>query len=225
MRRWGTVSGRKVATVPNGIDLDRYGGTEYREELRRSLGILAEHFVVGAVGRLAEVKRYDLLLSGMAKTAQTFPQVRLLIVGDGAERQRLESQALELGIHSQTIFAGYQPEPERYLQAMDLFALTSRHEALPLALLEAMAAGLPVVSTAVGGIPQVIEHGRTGLLFPSGHVEALQAAIEQLICDRQYAEGLTIAAREVVRERHSLQRMADEYELQYELAMAGVGRP
>jgi glycosyltransferase involved in cell wall biosynthesis len=222
VRRWGTVPAGKVSVVLNGIDVDRYGGNEHRAEIRAKWGFAPDHFVVGTVGRLAEVKRHDLLLDSLASILPRFPHARLLIVGDGNERQRLEQKAAELKIDQQVVFAGYQSQPERMLQAMDLFALTSRHEALPLALLEAMAGGLPVVSSAVGGIPQVIGHGRSGLLFASGDIAGLAAALARMIRDPQGAADLAAEGLQVVRTQYSLERMADDYERHYRAAMAAV---
>jgi glycosyltransferase involved in cell wall biosynthesis len=121
----------------------------------------------------------------------------------------------ELGVRARTIFAGYQSETERFLAAMDIFALTSRLEGLPLALLEAWAAGLPVISTAVGGIPKVVEHDKSGLLFASGDQPALESLLRQVLADPGRATRLGEAGRAVVRRDYSLERMAADYDRRY----------
>src|SRR5262249_6549454 len=135
----------------------------------------------GTVGRLNEVKCQDLLLRAFAQVVVASPQTRLLLVGDGPMRGDLERLADQLGVAESVHFAGYQAQPERFLAIMDVFALTSRMEGLPLAILEAWAAGLPVVASAVGGVPDLIEHSRTGLLFQSGNESELVAHLNDLV--------------------------------------------
>jgi len=216
IRRWGTVPPSRVGVVPNGIDTDIYGDRSRRDKLRESLGIGVGAMVLGSVGRLTEVKRQDLLLRAVATLAGSFPELRLLLVGDGPERARLEEFAVTLGVAERTVFAGYQAHPEQYLAAMDLFALTSRHEALPLALLEAWASELPVVASAVGGIPKMVEQGETGLLFPSGDCEGLVDALRTVLSNQKLARKLASAGAAEVQAKYSLQRMADDYEQQYQ---------
>ncbi|MEX2172924.1 MAG: glycosyltransferase family 4 protein, partial [Pirellulaceae bacterium] len=164
-----------------------------------------------------EVKRQDLLirafaaLQGQGKHAS----LRLLIVGDGEERTRLEKLAFSLGVGERTIFAGYQAQPENFFQAMDLFVLTSRHEGLPLALLEAWASGLCVVSSSVGAIPQTVTGGVNGVLFPSGNRQALTDALARLLDDPELMGRLGRAGRARVGQEYSLDQMAAAYERRY----------
>jgi glycosyltransferase involved in cell wall biosynthesis len=222
VRRFGTVPRNKVDVVLNGIDLAAFDGDSPSCEVRKSLGIPPGALVLGTVGRLAEVKRQDLLIQAFAGLCRQprYGNVWLLIVGDGDERPRLEALAKKLGAAERTIFAGYQPQPERLLRAMDLFVLTSRHEGLPLALLEAWAAGLAVVSSAVGAIPQTVVHGISGMLFPSGDVKSLTETLEMLLDAPWIVSNLGRCGQARVRNRYSLQRMADEYESRY-LALVG----
>jgi glycosyltransferase involved in cell wall biosynthesis len=216
--RLGAVPSNKVAVVANGIDVESY-------QRAGAQGCRTEgEFVIGTVGRLAEVKRQDLLIRAFARLATDADGLRLLLVGDGPERKRLESLAAELAIADRVKFAGYQPSPERFLAQMDVFALTSRHEALPLSLLEAWASGLPVISSAVGGIPQVVDHGRTGLLFQSGDETALLRCLRKVIKERDYAAALAAEGKAEVEAKYSLSRMAADYELQYGLAKGPIER-
>jgi glycosyltransferase involved in cell wall biosynthesis len=201
----------KLRTIPNGIDLDRFqpDGRE-RTAVRAELGIPEAAWVVGTVGRLAPEKDQLLLLSAMAPLLG--PEHRLLIVGDGPERPRLEAAAAALGARTGFVFlAGAREDVPRLYQAMDLFALTSRTEGLPLVLPEAMAAALPVVATAVGGIPTVVEEGATGYLVPAGDERALQDRLSRLASDRRLGEDLGQRGRARALERYSAERMVREY--------------
>ncbi len=212
--RWGTVPKGKLDVVLNGIDTERYA-TESRTAARQWLGLSPDARVIGTVGRLNEVKRQDLLLRGVAQLGGEFADVRVVLVGDGPERPALERLATELGLNERVTFAGYQSAPEQFLPAFDLFALTSRNEGLPLALLEAWASGVPVVASAVGGVPKAVAHERTGLLFPSGDVRALADALRQLLSDPAAAVRMGEAGRAEVRASYSLARMAAEYDTRY----------
>jgi glycosyltransferase involved in cell wall biosynthesis len=214
-RRWCTIPRSKLDTVLNGIETEKYTDRTERSAIRQEMGIPEGARVVGTVGRLNEVKRQDLLLRSVATPGAGLDDVRVLIVGDGPEREALQKLAHNLGIAERVHFAGYQPAPERYLAAMDVFALTSRLEGLPLAMLEAWAAGLPVVASAVGGVPKVVMHGVSGLLFPNGDLAALTASLKRFFADPEEAARMAVAGTVTVRERFSLQRMASEYEARY----------
>ena len=222
VRRYGTVPRKKVEVVPNGIDLAGYDATAGSAGIRSELGLPAGTLVIGTVGRLVEVKCQDLLIAAFAQLCERgrHPQTRLLIIGDGPERGRLETLARRLNVHEQTVFAGYQAQPERMLRAMDLFVLTSRHEGMPLALLEAWAAGLAVVSSAVGSIPQTVMHGISGMLFPSGDVAALTDTLERLLDAPWIISQLGRRGRARVEARYSLERMAAAYRQHYEALVA-----
>lgn len=219
-RRWGTVDAAKVSVIANGVDTGLYDDPAQRMRIREQWGIPADARVIGMVGRLNEVKRQDLMLRAFAQLQANQPGLWLLLVGDGPEREPLQKLALELGIAGRTRFAGYQPRTEHYYPAMDLFASSSRHEGLPLSLLEAWACGLPVVSSAVGGIPQVVEHGRTGLLFAEGDQAALVESVRKLLDNPDLAAGIGAAGRNQVLAKYSLQRVADQYEQRYRAALA-----
>ena len=222
VRRWGTVKSGKISVIANGVDTGVYGTSQHGIEIRRALGIPANARVVGTVGRLGEVKRQDVLIRAFARMQHSHPDLWLLLVGDGPERGSLQRLASELGISERTRFAGYQSRTQHYFAAMDLFALSSRHEGLPLALLEAWASGLPVVSSAVGGIPKVVEHGRTGLLFESGDDAALADSIARLLDHDILRAAIAAAGQVQVRSHYSLQRMADDYENRYRAVLAAA---
>jgi glycosyltransferase involved in cell wall biosynthesis len=139
----------------------------------------------------------------------------LLLVGDGPLWADLHALVKELRLCDRVHFAGYQADPARYLQVMNVFALPSRAEGLPLTILEAWAAGLPVVATRVGGIPRLVEDGRTGLLINVGDEEALTAAIGRLLSDSDLARRIADAGRDQAVEHFDTRRMAGDYQRHY----------
>jgi sugar transferase (PEP-CTERM/EpsH1 system associated) len=214
---------RKVHVVPNGIDVARFDRDGDRGELRRSLGLPAEAPIIGTVGRLDEVKRQDRLIRAFAQVRRGWPEARLLLVGDGPSRDELRTLTEGLGLGDCVHFAGYQPRPERYLHAMDVFALTSRSEGMPLAVLEAWAAGVPVVASRVGGLPELIDDGRTGRLIEPGDEAAWSEALAALLADPQAASRLGQEGRRHVRARFGVRAMATNYERHYRELLAHRG--
>jgi glycosyltransferase involved in cell wall biosynthesis len=215
MARRRIVPRRKLEVVLNGINTEPFERPTDRAALRQTLGFPPGVPVVGTVGRLNEVKRQDLLLAAFARLRSAVPSARLLLVGDGPSRADLEALAARLGVRETVHFTGYQAHPERFLAVMDVFALSSRMEGLPLAILEAWAAGLPVVASAVGGVPALIDDNRTGLLFPSGDEAALASLLEDLLARPERAAGLGAAGRAEVFARYDLRRMAGDYDRAY----------
>jgi sugar transferase (PEP-CTERM/EpsH1 system associated) len=218
------VPASRVQVICNGIDVPRFQDRSQRDEVRRGLGVPEGAPLVGTTGRLTEIKRQDVLLRAFAEVRRDMPDAHLLLVGDGPLRGELEALAAQLGIAGVTHFAGYQAEPERCLQAMDAFALSSRSEGMPQAVLEASVAGLPVVASRVGGLPELIDDGVTGLLFPCGDATALAAALRRVLRDPALARGLGEAARAKAEAKYSVRRMASEYHESF-LEMLARKRP
>ena len=214
-KAYGTVPAKKLTVVLNGIDTTVFDAPGDCESLRRSLGIPCGAAVVGTVGRLNEVKRQDLLIRGFGKIANHDPKPHLLLVGDGPELQHLRQLAGDLGLSDRVHFAGYQARPEHYLHLMDIFALTSRLEGVPLAILEAWAAARPVVASRVGGVPEIVTDGQTGILFEPGDEAALTQAMSRLLTNPEEARRLGEAGRNCVRSRFDLRVMAESYEQHY----------
>lgn len=213
--RWRTVPRAKVEVVSNGITTTIRSDLASAESVRVSLGIPLSARVIGTVGRMAEVKRQDILIRATQLLLDRRPDVHLLLVGDGSERPRLEALAQELGIADRVHFAGYQSCPEQFLQVMDVFSLTSRSEGFPVSLLEAWRSGVPVACSSVGGIPRVVSEEADGLLFPSGDVMAAARAFSRLLDDREMSRKFGLAGQRKVRELYSLERMAADYERLY----------
>ncbi len=207
-----------LAVIPNGIDVERFvPSPALRRAIREELGIPGDAWVVGTVGRLAGEKDQALLVDAMAPLLSEGRQ--LVIVGDGPERDALRTRIAKTPGGRYVRMLGARADVESVLAAFDAFALSSRTEGLPLALLEAMATGLPVVSTAVGGIPDLVQHEVTGLLSPAGDPAPLTRHLALLSADGPLSRRIGEAGRRQVLERHSMARMAKEYGALYESAL------
>jgi sugar transferase (PEP-CTERM/EpsH1 system associated) len=215
LRAYWIVSSRKIQVVRNGIDTKRFREPHDADALRQVLGIPSHAPVIGTIGRLCEVKRQDVLLRGFASLKSQMPEAHLLLVGDGPLLENLRYLAKELGLESLVHFAGYQANPEAYLQCMNVFALTSESEGMPLSVLEAWAAGVPVVASRVGGLPELIDDGQTGLLFPPNEDRTLATIFYQLLKDDALAGALGASGRERVESVFGLGRMAADYQRHY----------
>jgi sugar transferase (PEP-CTERM/EpsH1 system associated) len=212
---WRIAPRAKVAVLPNGIDLTPFAQTFDRAAIRRSFGIPADVPVIGSVGRLVAVKRQDRLIRALAELAREQSAAHLLLVGDGPLLRDLRALAAQLGLADRVHFAGYQPVPARCLAAMDVFALTSDSEGMPLALLEAWAARLPVVASRVGSLPDLIDPGATGLLFAADDASGLVEALAAMLENRTLARELGDVGRRQVEARFTLARMREAYQGHY----------
>lgn len=210
----GECSSRQLRVVVNGTDLSRFPAPpSARAEVRRALGIPEDAEVVVTVGRLVKEKNQALLLRAVAPLLGE--SRRLVLVGDGVLRAELEAQARALPNGRFVVFAGARKDVPAVLAASDVFALSSDTEGLPIGLLEAWAAGLPVVSTAVGGIPDVVREGETGWLVPPGDEAALRAAIARALEGGAAVAHVAEAARSHVLAAYSSGAMAEAYEALY----------
>lgn len=199
---------KKIHTIANGIRLDRYHpDPDARSATRKELG-LGDAWVVGTVGRLDNFKNQGLLVRAMAPLLSS--AVRLVIVGDGPARADVEAEVAKLREPKWVVLTGRRMDVPRIIPAFDVFALSSKSEGLPLVVPEAMAAGLPIVTTAVGGLPSVVDEGKTGMLVPVDE-DALRAALKKLVDDRALAKQMGETARRTALERYSADRMVDAY--------------
>jgi len=225
VKHFGIVAPSKIRVVPNGIDPRTVTEpAQQRLAVGQSLRIPPGAPVIGTVGRLDEVKRQDVLLHAFARVKRRFPQAHLLVVGDGPLQESLQALAAYLGLGDSAHFVGYQARPGMFLQAMDVFALTSWSEGMPLSILEAWATGLPVVASDVGGLPELVQAGSTGLLCPCGDIGATAAALEALLADPALRQRLGEAGREVLARHYTVQTMARAYEEEY-LQLCGPAHP
>jgi glycosyltransferase involved in cell wall biosynthesis len=198
----------KVDVIYNAVDWDHLHRTVDRDTMRQSLGIPAAAAVVAVIGRLTEQKGHRYLLDALAHTP-SLERAHLVVAGDGDLGESLRDRAAALGLGSRVHFLGVRRDVGNLLHAIDLFVLPSLWEGLPLALVLAMGAGVPVVSTRVGGVPEVVEDGRTGLLVPPGDAEALGHAVARLIGDPALARLLADTARAEVRPKFGVDSYVD----------------
>lgn len=201
---------KPIAVIPNGIDLPLYAA-ESREAARHHLGLRPDARYVACVARFHPVKDHAMLLRAFAAAAAQVPRVELLLAGDGPLRQTLEDQARALGIGDKVRFLGVRSDVPTVLRAADVFALTSVSEAASLTLLEAMASRLPVVVTAVGGNPEIVENGVHGYVVPRGDDAAAARAFVSLLEDPTRAAAMGDAGRRRVSEHYVLDETIATY--------------
>jgi len=209
------VPDRLLEVVPNGVRLDAAWA---REEARAALGLEHRSFTVGIVGRLRPEKAHELLFEAVAGLARAGRDIRLCVVGDGPRSEELHLLAASLGIANRITWAGERRDAATLARAFDAAVVCSRWEGLPLAALEAMAAGVPLVATSVGGLPTALAGG-AGLLVPPADVGSLAAALATLMDDPEGARLLGRAGRARVQERYSFEAMVRHVESIYEEAL------
>ncbi len=196
-----------VSLIYNGVDLVRYDHTDPCCTLREEYGLPEAAQIVGVVARLEPEKGHPTLLEAWPAVVARVPLARLLVVGEGSRREALEAQAAALGIADTVVFTGRRDDVPAVTAALDVAVLPSYREAQGLTILEAMALSRPVVASAVGGIPEMIEDGRTGLLVPPHDADALAAAIVRLLTDHAYADMLARGGHDLVHERFCVELM------------------
>lgn len=209
--RLNVYSTASTCTVINGIDTERFARPTDVSELRKRLGLTDADVVIGTVARLSPVKDQKTLIAAFEILHRSSPGARLVLVGEGPSRAELEAAVSTAGLTECVHFAGRQDDVLPYLNLFDVFVLSSRSEGIPLVILEAMAAGVPVLSTAVGGVPEIITDGETGVLVPPADADSLATALIELVQNRTRRRKLGRAGQELVRREYSLSRMAQTY--------------
>jgi glycosyltransferase involved in cell wall biosynthesis len=208
-------------SIPTGVDPDRFRPRpERRAEARSTLDLPAEAPVVGVVAYLRPDKGHAVLMRAMPSILETHPDCVLCVVGEGPERDRLTTLADTLNLRSAVRFAGHREDIPEVLAAFDAFCLPSvRNEGVPQSLLQASACGLPVASTAVGGIPEAVVHEETGFVVPPADETALAHAVRRLLGDPQLRRLFGAAGRRHVEDAFSTRRMLDRTERAYAAAL------
>jgi len=209
----------KFVTIYSGINIESkldLNSKEESQQLKVQLGIPSESFVFGCVARLDPIKGVSFLINAMNRVVQEYPQSRLLLVGDGQELQKLIQQTKALGLENHIIFAGFQKNANAYIQCMDVFVLASLNEGMGRVILEAMLFEKPVIATRVGGVPEIVEDGVSGLLVSSGDVESLSFAMIKLLKDNELLQTMGQQAKSKLKEKFSLEVMVQDIEHLYE---------
>lgn len=212
MQSLGIAAGR-ISVIYNGVSID--GGEQTRAQARRVLGLDLHDLVLGCVASLTSEKAHQDLIRAFARLQGRAPRARLVLVGEGPERENLQLLVRSLGLGERVLFAGQRQDAKALYPAFDLFALVSYAEGLPMAMLEAMAASLPVVVSAVGAIPQVVHPMVHGLLTTPGDIDGIADSLALLQSDPLLRQSLGANARNRVVSNYSVQRMARDYEQLY----------
>jgi L-malate glycosyltransferase len=206
------VARESIAVIPNGVDAASFPKRSHETATRPARTIIT-------VANLRPEKSHETLIAAVALLAADLPGLQLQIVGDGPRRETLEANVRAAGLDRRVSFLGHREDIPELLAQADVFVLPSQSEAFPNGAIEAMAAGLPVIASAVGGLLDLIEHGDTGLLVQPGDAAALAHALRRVLTDRPLAARLGNAARAEVNKRYSFERMVAAFE---DLYLAGL---
>lgn len=222
---YGIASATKLEPIRLGLELWPFLDAEaHRGELRRELGIDEDTPLIGIVARLAPIKAHEDFFAAAAEVLKAKPKTCFLVIGDGERRAPLEQLVFNLGLQDRVRFLGWRRDMPRIYADLDVVVLTSRNEGSPVSLIEALAAARPVVSTAVGGVPEVVLDGETGLTVPVSDPRAMADGIVRLLRDRGEAERLAQAGRRHVFPRYDANRLVDDMRSLYLRELAQRGR-
>jgi glycosyltransferase involved in cell wall biosynthesis len=202
----------KVRVIPNGVDVERFRPRAPDARLRESLGFAEGAPVVGIIAALRPEKNHELFLSAAARVLKAVPGARFLVIGDGPRRDELQALARLLSVSDAVRFLGTRSDVPELLSLTDVLALTSHMEANPVSILEAMAAGKPVVATRVGSVDRAVQEGSTGHLVAPGNEEELAGRLIELLRNPSRAAELGRAGRKFVVQHASIERMVSGYE-------------
>jgi glycosyltransferase involved in cell wall biosynthesis len=213
---YGVAPLSKIVTIPLGLEIEpMLQAEQHRGRLRAELGVSTVQPLIGIVARLVPIKAHEVFLEAAAIVRATSPGSTFLIIGDGERRSELESMARQLGIADATRFLGWRDDMREVYADLDVVTLCSNNEGSPVALIEALAAARPVVSTRVGGVPNVVQDGESGLLVPPREPAAFADAILALLKDPNRAARFGEAGRRAVFPRHSSRRLVQDVERLY----------
>ncbi|MDH2432982.1 glycosyltransferase family 4 protein [Pokkaliibacter sp. MBI-7] len=202
------VQPQKLTVIPNGMH-----APDQPPATRRRLGPTS---LIGFVGRLSGEKGPDLFLDALIPLCQTYPQLRAVMLGEGPEQSHLEERIKAQQLQAQVTLPGYQQDMVSWLQRLDILVISSRTEGTPMILLEAMAAGVPVVSFAVGGIPDVLDDGHSGLLAPALDTQTLQQHLTTLLERPELGPHLAQSAFTVLKQRYDLPELVKQWSAVYQ---------
>ena len=210
----------KIMTIYNGVDETKFKIESNTGEIRDRLGLSAASKIIGIVARLDPIKNHKSAIKAIRLIVERFSNAVLLIVGDGPLRGELEHFVRQCKLEKHVVFLGTRTDVHQLLSIMDIFILCSTSEGMPVTLLEAMAAGRPIVATDVGGVSEVIEHGKNGLLIEPNSHELLADAILDLLTNKEKAQRMGLSARNKFESNFTLSAMIKKYEDVYASLLA-----
>jgi glycosyltransferase involved in cell wall biosynthesis len=217
--QYGIKGPEDVTTVLNGIDLERFQRVP-REVARRAFGFGHDEKIIGSIGRLAPQKGFEFAIRAMKQVVETYPKARLVLAGVGPLEAELRAEAKLQGVEKNVTFLGFRREVPQLLAAFDIFVHPSLWEGLSISLMEAMAAGKPIVASEIWGNKEMIVSGETGLLIPAGEPDAIAEALKQVLSDDMRAQYMAVQAQLEANAKFTEQRMVDENVAAYENALA-----
>jgi glycosyltransferase involved in cell wall biosynthesis len=216
----GGVHPEKIEVIRSGIDFSSFDddsrALKYKDYLHREFSFEADDYLVGIVAHLADHKGHQYLIQATKILKQQSPKIKTIIVGEGPLSMELNRQAKELDVEDIVFFLGFRKDIPKILTSLDLFVLSSYLEGMGSSILDAMACRLPVVATKVGGIPELVIHGETGILVPPRNPSALAKAILKLYSNKTLASRLGQKGYELVHQKFSAEAMADKVVRLYE---------
>lgn len=198
---------KQITTIYNGIEVDKFTGKSDPLHIRKSMNIPELGPVVGTIARLAPQKGISFFLKAASLLKEY--QVNFVIIGDGPLEESLKQEAVDLGLQGRVTFTGRREDISDILSTLDIFVLPSVTEGLPLTILEAMAAGKPIVATRVGGIPEVIVDGKTGIIVPPKDPEAMAVALASLLGGREKMAKIGLAGQKLVKDKFTIDTMVE----------------
>lgn len=206
------VPASRVFLVKNGIDIKDFplSSPEMKKQKRREVNVPLDGPVIGIIARLSDVKGHDVLIHAMPRVLEKIPKAVLMIVGEGRLEACLKKQVEDLALNDHVVFNPTVNRTSEYLGLFDIFVMPSLQEGLGLAVIEAQAAGLPVVASRVGGIPSLIENGKTGLMVEPGNSQGLAEAMIEVLEDRQRAQEMGRCAREFIEQEFTADKMVEQ---------------
>ncbi len=205
----------KLILVRTGVDYESLQNAPDRRTIRESLGLAPDDLVFGNLARLWPEKGHRYLIDALRIVIDKHPSVKLVIIGTGPLEERIRAQIAQLGLADNVIFAGFPDNVTGIIKILDAQVHSSVYEGLPIAILQGMAAGLPIVSTDVGGIREVLAHGENGLIVPPGDSQQIATAMLQLLDDAAAAKRMGDAAQTFVRENYSMEKALRNLEAAY----------
>jgi glycosyltransferase involved in cell wall biosynthesis len=213
--RYDSIDPSKIEVIPNGIDVERFNPEKNTANIRKEFSLEEDDIVIGFIGRIVPAKGLEYLLNALPYLKEEFKSIKLLIVGEGSLVEELKERAKKNNIFDNILFTGKRRDIPEILASINIFVMPSIAEGLPNALLEAMAMGKPIVTTEVGGIPEIVKNGFNGLLVPPRDTLSLSKAIKELISNDQLAAKLGQAARDLVHDNLSIKAIAQKWQSLY----------
>ena len=205
---------KKLHLIENGIDLDRFEAPVSRDEVLKRVGVDTKRRWIAIVGRLVPLKGHRFLIEALSMISTDFPDAGILVVGEVEDEEELKKLVVQRGLSDRVVFLGLRRDVPEILRAAEILAMPSSREGLPIVLLEAMAASLPVVVTRVGGIPEVVTEEKTGL-FVTQDPASIATALRRLLSDPDFSRLLGRQSRRLIEERYDIRTVARRYEELY----------